>query len=126
MSAATAASALGLSVDDINAQLEEAARIARGDTAPAPEAEPADENTYEFRGQTIQLPEGLTRSRVDEVMGRMRNGGFQNMLAWRKDKEKLAIEDIKFKETRQFVQRVQKNYYYLKKFQKLKELIEFN
>lgn len=54
------------------------------------------------------------------------NAGYQNMLSWKTSKDTLTIENIEFKETRQFVQRVLKIYSYLKKSQKFKKIIEFN
>lgn len=54
------------------------------------------------------------------------NGGYQNMVSWKKDTDTLELKNITFKETREFVQRVLKTYRYLKKIQKFKKIIEFN
>jgi soluble lytic murein transglycosylase len=52
------------------------------------------------------------------------NAGKQNMLLWKANKPALAIADIKFRETRDFVHRVLRTYMVLKKFQKMKLRIE--
>ena len=54
------------------------------------------------------------------------NAGYQNMLSWKKDNKTLAIANIEFKETREYITRVNKTYTRLKKFQAFKDWIEFN
>lgn len=52
------------------------------------------------------------------------NAGPQNMSSWRNNDGILHAENIEFKETRQYVERVLKTYGILKKFQKFKTWIE--
>ncbi|MFH1379335.1 MAG: lytic transglycosylase domain-containing protein [bacterium] len=52
------------------------------------------------------------------------NAGFQNMISWRNKDGMLPIENIEFIETRAYVRRVLKTHRILKRFQKIKQLIE--
>lgn len=54
------------------------------------------------------------------------NAGYQNMLNWKTDNNTLRVADIGFKETRDFVGKVITTHETLKKFQKVKKIIEWD
>lgn len=52
------------------------------------------------------------------------NAGLLRTFEWRQGKDHLTMEDIKFDETRNFVNEVLTNYEKLKKVQKIKKIIQ--
>lgn len=79
----TVAWILGLSEETVQAQLDEADEAARqgedstsGETLAARtgEGETAAANTMTFQGTTITLPDGVTASQVEAIMGKFREG----------------------------------------------------
>jgi multidrug efflux pump subunit AcrA (membrane-fusion protein) len=75
----TAATVIGSSVELINDQLAEAARIASGDTAPPPPPAPESDSTFSFRGETHALPAGVSKAQASEVLAKLAGGNFQDL-----------------------------------------------
>ncbi len=81
---ASAAGFLGMGMDVVEQQMAAAREepgaertTSMGGTTSAHNG--GGHNTVEMRGQTIELPEGLTRAQVQPILDKMTSGGFQTM-----------------------------------------------
>jgi HlyD family secretion protein len=79
----SAAGFLGMGMDVVEQQMaaarEEPGAERTTSMGGTTAADAGDQNTIEMRGQTIELPEGLTRAQVQPILDKMTGGGFQSM-----------------------------------------------
>ena len=83
---ASAANVLGLDMEVVEQRLaaaqERSASFGGATVENGPTAAPADDNTVSFRGQTVELPAGLTRDEVQPILDKVGGGGpggFQSL-----------------------------------------------
>jgi HlyD family secretion protein len=90
---ASAASVLGIDMEVVQQQLaaaREAPGAERTTSLGGATAHQGGQNTVEMRGQTIELPEGVTRDQVQPILEKMTGGGFQSMT----DEERSILQRV--------------------------------
>ena len=89
----SAASVLGIDMEAVQQQLaaaQEEPGAEHTTSMGGATAHQGGQNTIEMRGQTIELPEGLTRDQVQPILEKMTGGGFQSMT----DEERSILQRV--------------------------------